>query len=67
MVNMTNFDDPLYLILNVVALAAIGTMIWFGYKFMNKGSRDGGIKVRGTQDENSTSETFVHYIYFNIW
>ena len=46
MVNMTNFDDPLYLILNVVALAAIGTMIWFGYKFMNKGSRDGGIKVK---------------------
>ena len=43
---MVNFDDPLYLILNVVALTAIGAMIWFGYKFINKGDKDGGIKVK---------------------
>tara|TARA_Y100001951_G_C11121099_1_gene172811 strand:- start:13 stop:177 length:165 start_codon:yes stop_codon:yes gene_type:complete len=41
-----NFDDPIYLILNVVALTAVGFMIWFGYKFINKGGKDGGVKVK---------------------
>ena len=41
-----NLDDPIYLILNIVALTAVGLMIWFGYKFINKGGKDGGVKVK---------------------
>lgn len=42
-----NLNDPLYMITNIVALTAIGLMIWIGYKFINKDSgKDGGIKVK---------------------
>jgi len=43
----TNLNDPLYIIINVVALTAIGFMIWFGYKYISKDrDGDGGIKVK---------------------
>jgi len=39
-------DDPLLLVGNIVAVAAIGVMIYFGYKHVNKGDRDGGVKIK---------------------
>ena len=40
-------DDPLYLITNIVAVACIGLMVWFGLKAINKGgNKDGGIKLK---------------------
>ena len=31
---------------NIAAVAVIGVMIYFGYKWINKGDRDGGVKVK---------------------
>ena len=39
-------DDPLLLIGNIVAVAAIGVMIYFGYKHVSKGDKDGGVKIK---------------------
>ena len=40
-------DDPLYLITNIVAVACIGVMIWFGMRALKKGGdKDGGIKLK---------------------
>ena len=39
-------DDPLWTLGNIVAVAVIGVMIYFGYKWINKGDRDGGVKVK---------------------
>lgn len=39
-------NDPLLLLGNIIAVAAIGVMIYFGYKYVNKGDRDGGIKIK---------------------
>ena len=43
----SNFNDPLYLIVNIVAITAISFMIWIGYKLINKDKgKGGGIKVK---------------------
>tara|TARA_Y100001951_G_C11228683_1_gene233281 strand:- start:725 stop:880 length:156 start_codon:yes stop_codon:yes gene_type:complete len=39
-------DDPFLLVGNIIAVAAIGVMIWIGYKHINKGDRDGGVKIK---------------------
>tara|TARA_Y100001951_G_scaffold85082_1_gene74801 strand:- start:448 stop:615 length:168 start_codon:yes stop_codon:yes gene_type:complete len=39
-------DDPLLLVGNIIAVAAIGVMIYFGYKHISRGGKDGGIKVK---------------------
>lgn len=39
-------DDPLLLLGNIVACAAIGIMVWIGFKYINKGDRDGGVKIK---------------------
>ena len=39
-------NDPLLLLGNIVAVAAIGVVIYFGYKYVNKGDKDGGVKIK---------------------
>tara|TARA_Y100000296_G_C5104440_1_gene221753 strand:- start:625 stop:786 length:162 start_codon:yes stop_codon:yes gene_type:complete len=39
-------DDPLWMLGNIAAVAVIGVMIYFGYKWMNKGGKDGGAKIK---------------------
>ena len=39
-------DDPLLLVGNIIAVAAIGVMIYIGYKHINRGGKDGGVKVK---------------------
>ncbi len=39
-------NDPLLLLGNLAAVAAIGVMIYFGYKHINKGDKDGGVKIK---------------------
>ena len=39
-------DDPLWMLGNIAAVAVVGVMIYFGYKWMNKGDKDGGVKVK---------------------
>ena len=38
--------DPLWLAGHLAVMAVVGVMIYVGYKYMNKGGKDGGIKVR---------------------
>ena len=39
-------DHPIWLVGNIIAVAAIGVMIYFGYKLVNKGDKDGGVKIK---------------------
>ena len=39
-------DDPLWMLGNIAAVAVSGVMIYFGYKWINKGGRDGGVKIK---------------------
>jgi len=39
-------DDPLWMLGNIAAVAVVGVMIYFGYKWINKGDKDGGVKIK---------------------
>ena len=41
-----NGDDPLLLLGNIIAIAAIGVLVYIGYKHISRGSKDGGVKIK---------------------
>ena len=42
----SKIDDPFWVAGQLIAICAIGIMIYFGYKHVNKGDRDGGVKIK---------------------
>ena len=39
-------NDPMWFVGQIAVLAVIGVLVWFGYKHINNGGRDDGIKVK---------------------
>ena len=39
-------EDPMWLLGQIAAISVIAVLVWFGYKFINKGDKDGGVKIK---------------------